>query len=176
MSVATLAVDPFTNMPIVILKDASGKQSVPIWIGLVEASAIASEIERIQLDRPMTHDLMRDLLEKVGAAVDRVDIHDLREHVFYATLWVRTEGGKLVGVDARPSDAIALALRAGAPIRVAQRVIDAARRIDLRMDPPPVNLRRDARAADEVSGPAPEEIAAELLDSLSPAAFGKWKM
>lgn len=153
MKVASLTVDPFSNLPILILQDAAG-ESMPIWVGMVEASAIAAELERIHLDRPMTHDLMTTILGLCAIQLDRVEIHDLREQTFFATLFLIQPNGSKVAVDARPSDAIALALRARAPIFVAQKVVEQARRLEL-----------DAPAID------PEE----LVDIGTPA-FGKWKM
>jgi hypothetical protein len=183
MRVSSLTVDPFTSTPIVVLKDASGSLSVPIWIGLVEASAIATELDHIQLDRPMTHDLMTALVKTLDARVERIDIHDLRDHTFYATLHVVDAAGRPRALDARPSDAIAVALRTGAPIFVARKVIERARRIDLRVEPDAPDLRRmampaasqQASAASETA-PRRDERIAGLLESLSEGAFGKWKM
>jgi bifunctional DNase/RNase len=178
MAVSSLTVDPFTSTPIVVLKCREGRQSLAIWIGLVEASAIATELDKIELDRPMTHDLMAELVKRMGAEVLRVEVTDLRENTFFATLVVKGADGKEHGFDARPSDAIALALRLRAPIRVAQKVIDRARKMDLRLDPPAPNLRAEARRAEarghdhaESNEPSPE-----ILESLSAVAFGKWKM
>ncbi len=185
MKVSSLTVDPFTNMPIVILKDHEGRQSVPIWIGLIEASAIATELEKIHLDRPMTHDLMKTILGRCQVKVDRIEVHDLRDNTFYATIHLEQPDGTAIAVDARPSDAIALALRTGAGIRVAKKVIDKARRMDLRLEPEaftPNRLRREAQPADPPKGrrELPEvelgELAAFELDELSESAFGKWKM
>ncbi len=148
MRVASLTVDPFTNMPIVVLKCPDGRQSVAIWIGMIEASAIATELDRIELDRPMTHDLMANMLARCRVAVDRIEVHDLRDNTFYATVFLKQPDGDEVALDARPSDAIALALRAGAPIRVAQKVVDKARKIDLRFDAPLPNLRATALPTD----------------------------
>jgi bifunctional DNase/RNase len=158
MKVSSLTVDPFTNMPIVILKDQDGRQSLPIWIGLIEASAIAAELEQIRLDRPMTHDLMKTILGRCHVRVDRVEVHDLKDNTFYSTIFLTQPDGTTISVDARPSDAIALALRTGAGIRVAKKVIDKARRIDL-------------RPADAAQLSAHGE-----LEALGDGAFGKWKM
>src|SRR5262249_46899039 len=128
MKVASLTVDPFTNMPILILRDSSG-QTVPVWIGMVEASAIATELERIQLDRPMTHDLMKTILGLCAIQVDRVEVHDLRNETFFATPFLVRPDGSRLAVDARPSDAIALAMRARAPIFVAKKVVEKARKL-----------------------------------------------
>jgi len=121
MKVSALSMDPFTNMPILLLKDETGQHALPIWVGLIEASAIVTELEEIHLARPMTHDLIRDILGKVGAHVDRVEVTDVHEDTFFAQIHLRTECAgktKRFSVDARPSDAIALALRTGAPILV----------------------------------------------------------
>jgi bifunctional DNase/RNase len=188
MKVASLTVDPFTSMPIVILKDVEGRHSVPIWIGMIEASAIATELDKIELDRPMTHDLMASILKRTSIKVERIEVTDLRDHTFYATLYLRDAAGTEIKLDARPSDAIALALRTGASIHVASKVIERAKRIDLRLDPEPPNLRRDALPA-EGTGPMPppnrpgrsaidheDPAYAAILESLGEGAFGKWKM
>src|SRR5438874_13643912 len=126
MKVASLTVDPFTDMPSVMLRDADGNM-LPIWIGLAEASAITAELESIRLDRPMTHDLMHTILGACAIAVDRVEIHDLRAQTFFATIYVRRpDGAAPIPIDARPSDAIALALRARAPIFVAKKILEKA--------------------------------------------------
>ena len=117
MKVSGLTMDPITNTPIVILKDLEEKKAIPIWIGIFEASAIATEIEKITFSRPMTHDLLNEILKVLKAEVMRVEIHDLRNNTFFANIQLLTDGNVIV-VDARPSDAIAIALRAGAPIFV----------------------------------------------------------
>ncbi len=150
MKVASLTVDPFTNMPILILRDGQG-ETLPVWIGVVEASAIATELERIQLDRPMTHDLMKTILGLCAIQVDRIEIHDLRNETFFATLFLIRPDGSRLAIDARPSDAIALAMRANAPIFVAKKVVEKARRLVV----------------------AAPEIAPEI--SVTPVA-SKWKM
>jgi bifunctional DNase/RNase len=166
MKVASLTVDPFNNMPILILKDSDGR-SLPLWIGLVEASAIAAELESIRLDRPMTHDLMKTILGVCAIAVDRVEIHDLRASTFFATLYLKppAPNSELIPVDARPSDAIALALRARAPIYVAKKVIEKAKKRQVEVPP-------DLVAASSPPAPGGDEI----LEGLSETAFGKWKM
>src|SRR5690242_14334094 len=92
MKVTGLTIDPFTNMPIIILKDATGAHAIPIWIGLIEASAIATELEKIELARPMTHDLVKQILCECGARVDRVEVTDLRDNTFYASLHIEQAG------------------------------------------------------------------------------------
>jgi uncharacterized protein len=153
MKVSSLTVDPFSNMPIVVLKDLEGRRTVPIWIGMVEASAIATELEDIHLARPMTHDLMKTLLASCSCKVDRVEIHDLKQNTFFATIYLQRADGSTFAADARPSDAIALALRTGSEILVAEKVIQRARRIDLR-----------------------PQLPVEMLEDVSTSAFGKWKM
>lgn len=164
MKVSSLTVDPFTNMPIVLLKDHEGRRTVPIWIGMVEASAIATELENIHLARPMTHDLMKTLLQSVSCKVERVEIHDLKQNTFFAAITLQRADGSTFQVDARPSDAIALALRTGAEILVAEKVIQRAKRIDLRPQVPVVLME-----------PKGSEVM-DQLQELGPAAFGKWKM
>lgn len=158
MKVTQLTVDPLTNIPVVILRDvASEKEAVPIWIGISEASAIAIELEKVALERPMTHDLMKNIIGEVGVSVSRIEVHDFRDDIFYATIWLRGPDGKEIAIDARPSDALALALRCGARICVAQKVIDEARRLDKRLP--------------DGSGGGPG-----ILEQLDDEDFGKWKM
>ena len=130
MSVKGLMVDPVTNMPIVILRDADNQRLLPIWVGPVEANAIALQIENIAPPRPMTHDLLRNLVAEMGATLVRVIIADLRDNTFYAYLELH-RGGEVQLLDARPSDAIALAIRAKAPVFVDTRVLDQARSVDV---------------------------------------------
>ncbi|HYN08622.1 MAG TPA: bifunctional nuclease family protein [Vicinamibacterales bacterium] len=130
MSVKGLMVDPVTNMPIVILRDAENQRVLPIWVGPVEANAIALQIENIAPPRPMTHDLLRNLVAELGATLVRVVIADLRENTFYAYLELH-RGGEVQFLDARPSDAIALAIRAKAPVFVDTKVLDQARSVDV---------------------------------------------
>jgi uncharacterized protein len=130
MSVKGLMVDPVTNMPIVILRDAENQRVLPIWVGPVEANAIALQIENIAPPRPMTHDLLRNLLAELGATLTRVVIADLRENTFYAYLELH-RGGEVQLLDARPSDAIALAIRTKAPVFVDTKVLDQARSVDV---------------------------------------------
>jgi bifunctional DNase/RNase len=128
MLVKGLMIDPITNMPIIILRDRDGQKVLPIWVGVFEANAIALQIENVQTPRPMTHDLLKNMLEDLKAHVQRVVVCALRENTFYAAIHLRpgAGGGELV-VDARPSDAIALALRTQSPIYVEDAVIQSAR-------------------------------------------------
>jgi bifunctional DNase/RNase len=130
MTVSGLTIDPFTNSPIMILKDVDSDKAVPIWIGLLEATAIASELENIKFSRPMTHDLLKNIMELMETTVTKVEVCDLRDNTYFALIYIIREGRE-VSIDARPSDAIALALRTKAPIFVADVVIQKARRVDL---------------------------------------------
>jgi len=126
MFVGGLVLDPATQAPIVILKDESGAITLPIWIGIPEATSIASAIKQVTMARPLTHDLFFDLLLEVGVTVQRVVITELKESTYFAEL-VLGQGDRVMVLDSRPSDAIAMALRASAPIYVAQSVLDQAK-------------------------------------------------
>ena len=128
MSIKGLMLDPVSNSPIVVLKDDEEKFFLPIWVGIFEANAIALQLENVSTPRPMTHDLLRNMISELDARVTRVVINDLRDSTFFAQIRVIT-GDKTLELDARPSDAIALALRADAPIFVAQSVLDQAQTI-----------------------------------------------
>ena len=162
MKVSGLTIDPLTNTPIVILKDLEGKRAVPIWIGLFEASAIATELEKISFSRPMTHDLMRDLLKILEAKVMRIEIIDLRNNTFFACIHLQRNGDTLI-IDSRPSDAIALALRVNCPIFIDEKVIEKSRNIDF------------AKKVDELDKKKTEELK-EFLENLPEEDFGKYKM
>jgi len=126
MFVGGLVMDPTTQAPIVVLKDETGSVTLPIWIGITEATSIASAIKQIAMARPLTHDLFHDLLQQLGITVQRIVITELRESTYFAEL-ILGQGDKALVLDARPSDAIAMALRASAPIFVAQQVLDQAK-------------------------------------------------
>ncbi|MEN6319891.1 MAG: bifunctional nuclease family protein [Syntrophaceae bacterium] len=162
MKVAGLTIDPLTNTPIVILKDFDEKKAIPIWIGLFEASAIATELEKITFSRPMTHDLIYDILKIINVEVIKIEIHDLRNNTFFANLHLLKDGKPLV-VDSRPSDAIALALRANAPIFVAEKVIEKSRNVDFGKKITELDNLKDDKLK-------------EFLENLSPDDFGKYKM
>ncbi len=138
MSIQGLIVDPLTNTPIVILKDKEGDRTLPIWVGLSEANAIALQIENIATPRPMTHDLLKNIIKDLDGRVERVVVCDLKDNTFYAVIYL-TVRGESVAVDARPSDAIALALRTRAPILVDETVIENAKHVDY-----PTNERGDS--------------------------------
>jgi len=129
MTIKGLMIDPITNMPIVILRDGDGQRILPIWVGVFEANAIALQIENVQTPRPMTHDLLKNVIQDLSAQVERVVVTELKENTFYAVIHLRSVGQPVV-VDARPSDAIALALRSGAPIFVDEGVIASARSVE----------------------------------------------
>lgn len=170
MEIAGITLDPTNNMPIVILKSADSDVAIPIWIGLIEASAIATELEGIKLARPMTHDLLKSLLENLGGNLLRVLVSDLRENTYYATLFVR-QGDEIVEIDSRPSDAIALALRTGADIFVSNKVIESSKQVDI----------TSLKDVTEYKNKDNEFIQdkdkwTEILHNLNPEDFGKYKM
>ncbi|HYK34450.1 bifunctional nuclease family protein [Alloacidobacterium sp.] len=126
MKIRGLMVDPSTNAPIVILKDVQGETVLPIWVGLYEANAIALEVEKATTPRPMTHDLLKNLVQGLNATVQRVVVTELKNDTFYAVLWLEQDGEQ-VTIDCRPSDALALALRADCPIFVDEDVLRVAK-------------------------------------------------
>jgi bifunctional DNase/RNase len=162
MRVSGLTMDPITNTPIVILKDLEEKKAIPIWIGIFEASAIATEIEKITFSRPMTHDLLTEIVKVLKTEVTRVEIHDLRNNTFFANIHLLREGNRIV-VDARPSDAIAIALRVSAPIYVDDKVVEKSRNVDFGTKMTDLDRLK-------------KEKLAEFLENLSPEDFGKYKM
>jgi uncharacterized protein len=126
MKIRGLIVDPSTNMPVVLLKDPDSEALLPIWVGLYEANAIAIEVEKAQMARPMTHDLLKNLVHGLNAQVQRIVVTELKDDTFYAVIWME-QNGETVALDARPSDALALALRADCPIFVDEDVLRAAK-------------------------------------------------
>jgi uncharacterized protein len=157
MTIKGLMIDPITSTPIIILRDQEGQRVLPIWVGAYEANAIALQIENITTPRPMTHDLLRNVIHDLKAEIRKIVVSDLKENTFYALIHLDVQGEALA-IDARPSDAIALALRARAPIFVEDRVIDHAKTVDLAPD------RGDA------------ERLQKWLESLDPDDMGKYKM
>ena len=133
MSIKGLMMDPLTNLPIVLLRDPSSDRVLPIWVGPVEANAIALQVENVQAPRPMTHDLLRNVLAALGATLTRFVITDLHDNTFYAYLELK-RGGEVLFVDARPSDALALSIRTRAPVFVDTRVLDQAKSVDVSSD------------------------------------------
>jgi uncharacterized protein len=157
MSIKGLMVDPITNMPIVILKDKMGERVLSIWVGIFEANAIALQIENVATPRPMTHDLLRNIITDLDGSVDRIVVSDLKDNTFFAIIHL-TVRGERIAVDARPSDAIALALRTRSPILVEETVIDNAKTVDFTAEP-----GDNARLQ-------------KWLESLDPEELGKYKM
>jgi len=129
MTIKGLIPDPITSMPIVVLRDGEGKRLLPIWVGVFEGNAIMLQIENVQTPRPMTHDLLKNVIQDLDGMVERIVVCDLRDNTFYATIHIRI-GERIVAIDARPSDAINLALRTGSRIFVEESVIDSARSIE----------------------------------------------
>lgn len=157
MKIKGLVLDPLSQMPIVVLEDPKSGRLLPIWIGDFEANAIALTIENIPSPRPMTHDLMKSLLVRLGISVDRIVVTDVRNKTFFASIHCRL-GDRLLVVDARPSDAIALALRMASPIFVEAEVVEATRGF----------------ALDENGESA--ELLRKWLETLGPGELGKYKM
>ena len=133
MKVSGIALDPFTNTPIVILKDSTNERTLPIWIGFMEASSIAMELEKTPRIRPITHDLVKNLIEKLGFHVSRIEVTDLRDDTFYACMHIKKDSEEYI-LDARPSDAIAIALRTDSPIFVNEGVLEKSKSIEIDED------------------------------------------
>ena len=157
MVIKSLMFDPHTNLPIIILRDRDGHHMLPIWMGVFEANAIALQIENVASPRPMTHDLLKNVIEDLNADIKKIVVHDLKDNTFYALLYVEVDG-ETVAIDARPSDAIALALRASAPIFIDKKVIENAKQMDFVPD------KKDS------------EQLQQWLANLTPEEFGKYKM
>ncbi|MDY6863266.1 MAG: bifunctional nuclease family protein [Thermodesulfobacteriota bacterium] len=162
MKVAGLAMDPLTNTPIIILKDLDEKKTLPIWIGILEASSIATQLEKIQLPRPMTHDLMKNIFGHLSIRIIKIEVTELKDNTFYALIHLKN-GEKTYKIDSRPSDAIAIALRTDAPIYVNQEVIEKSRQITLDKEEP--------KSQEKKSKEEPKWD--EILDKLVPDDFGK---
>jgi bifunctional DNase/RNase len=133
MKIRGLMMDPVTNMPIVILKDPGSEAVLPIWVGIYEANAIALEIEKVATPRPMTHDLIKNLLIGLDTRLHKVVVSDLREDTFYAVIWLE-RAGQIISIDARPSDALALALRLDCPIFVEDQVLKTSKQASAASD------------------------------------------
>jgi uncharacterized protein len=161
MAISGLTVDPITNSPIVILKEVDGDGTLPIWIGLLEATAIASELEGIKFSRPMTHDLLKNMMDMVHISVTKIEVCDLKDNTYYARINFDFNGEKM-SIDARPSDAIALSLRLDTPIFVSEDVISRSTQIDLKPE-----------AQDKTEKGKKWQ---EILENLDPDDFGKYKM
>jgi len=156
MKIRGLMMDPVTNMPIVILKDVNGSAILPIWVGIYEANAIALEIEKVSTPRPMTHDLLKNVLIGLSTSVQKVVVNDLREDTFFALIWLERDG-QVISIDSRPSDALALALRTDCPIYVEEDVLKSSKL---------------ANASEKVTN---EELR-KWLENLSDEDLGRYKM
>ncbi len=157
MKIRGLMMDPVTNMPIVILKESDSDSVLPIWVGVYEANAIALEIEKVSTPRPMTHDLLRNLLVGLEATVRKVVVTELKDDTFYAVIWL-DRGGEIISVDSRPSDALALALRMDCPIFVEEEVLKTSKQV--------ANLSESASSED----------LRKYLESLGDDDLGRYKM
>ena len=160
MKVRGIALDPLSNMPIIILRDEDDKRSLPIWVGIFEANAIALELEKIATPRPMTHDLIKNILEAIDARVVKVMVTDLKDNTFFAVLHLQV-GETGYTVDSRPSDAIALALRVAAPIFVDEDVVRKAKSVEV------------TKEGETVKADDPERLR-EWLENIKPEDFGKF--
>lgn len=170
MTVGGVTLDPVTKTPVVLLKDEREEITLPIWVGLLEATAMATELEGVKMARPMTHDLLKRIVEEVGASVSRINVTDLRENTFYAEIEIML-GDQRHCLDARPSDAISLALRTGCPIFVSEDVIEASSSKD---DNPEDEDGIDLDSTLDLSDVDREEWN-EILENLDPDDF-KYKM
>jgi bifunctional DNase/RNase len=157
MKIRGLMMDPVTNMPIVLLKDVGGETVLPIWVGVYEANAIALEIEKVTTPRPMTHDLIKNVLTGLDALIHKVVVTELKDDTFFAVIWVEREG-QVVSIDSRPSDALALALRMDCPIFVDDQVL------------------KNSKQATALSERATSDELRKLLEGLSDDDLGKYKM
>jgi len=149
--------DPVTNMPIVVLKDSHGSTILPIWVGIYEANAIALEIEKVQTPRPMTHDLLKNVLLGLNVQVEKVVVSELREDTFYALIWMQRDGQRM-SIDSRPSDALALALRVDCPIFVEEEVL------------------KNSKVSSAVTERSTSEELRKWLENLSDDDLGRYKM
>ena len=152
-----LMMDPVTNMPIVILKDINGNTVLPIWVGVYEANAIALEIEKVATPRPMTHDLIKNLLVGLNTSVQKVVVNELKEETYYALIWLE-QNGQIISIDSRPSDALALALRLDCPIFVDEEVL------------------KSSKVASTASEKVTNEELKKWLEGLNDEDMGRYKM
>lgn len=157
MKIGKLMMDPVTNMPIVVLRDAHGSAILPIWVGIYEANAIALEIEKVQTPRPMTHDLLKNLLLGLECRVQRVVVNELKDDTFYALIWIE-RNGQIMSVDSRPSDALALALRVDCPIFVDEEVL------------------KSSKVTNAISEKSTNEELRKWLEGLNDEDLGRYKM
>ena len=157
MRIKGLMIDPITNMPIVILREKDGSKVLPIWVGIFEANAIALQIENIQTPRPMTHDLLKNIIIDMRASVSKIVVNQLKDNTFYALIFLE-QNGEIIRIDARPSDAIALALRTESPIYVEEEVIAGA------------------KSSETMKDAVDTERLQKWLENLDPDELGKYKM
>src|SRR5216110_1474488 len=157
MKIRGLMMDPVTNMPIVILKDPTSDMVLPIWVGIYEANAIALEIEKVTTPRPMTHDLIKNVLVGLDTQVHKVVVTELREDTFYAVIFMEREG-RIVSIDSRPSDALALALRVDCPIYVEEEVL------------------KSSKVSTALSSKSTDEEMRKLLENMNDEDLGRYKM
>jgi uncharacterized protein len=168
MMVGGLTLDPTTKMPIVVLKDPDNKLNLPIWIGPIEAASMATELEGIRPQRPMTHDLLRNVLGDLGATVESVEVTELRENTYFARIMLRNREGREMEIDARPSDAISLALRTKSPIYVAKKVLEMSSELLEQAAEP-------SSGTDQNLAGVSRDKWSEILERMSPEDF-KYKM
>lgn len=157
MRIKGLILDPISKMPIVVLEDLKSERTLPIWIGVFEANAISLKVENIATPRPMTHDLLKNILSKFNIPIEKIVVNDVRDNTFYAVIYCRYKG-QLIGIDSRPSDAIALALRTNTHIFVKEEVVSKANSL---------NFNDNLEDSDKLK---------KWLDNLGPEDFGKYKM
>ena len=165
MKIAGVVLDPQSKSPVVLLKDLEEHYTFPIWIGILEAAAIAYALDGVEPPRPMTHDLMKMLLEELGARVPRIDVDKLEDNVYRAKIHLEMPGGRMRLVDSRPSDALALALRTGADVYAAETVLRRATAVEIKQ---PEHTGDDSQKE--------EDPWTEFLENLDTDAFGKYKM
>jgi len=168
MVVAGISLDPTTKLPIVMLKDPDNKLNLPIWVGLLEATSMATELEGVKPQRPMTHDLLRNVLSEFGTTVECVEVTDLRENTYFAQILLKTREGRAIAIDSRPSDALALALRTKSPIYVAKKVLEASSELESTEQQPPAQSEQNLASVSR-------DKWSEILERMSPEDF-KYKM
>ena len=161
VNIAGMTMDPTSNTPIIILKLVNGDRAIPIWIGLLEATSIASALRDIKFDRPMTHDLFKNFIESLNIDISKIEVCDLKDNTFYAKIYFKSKETSFI-IDARPSDAIAMAIRFRAPIYVDDKVIEKSQTVGA-----------DHEMLDETEE---GKKRAEYLESLNPEDFGKYKV
>ena len=165
MKVTGVIVDSSNLVPVVILKDMDEKNVLPILVGIMEAASILTELEKTEMDRPMTHDLLKDIIGSLGSSVEKVLLTSLEDNIFYASIHIALPNGESVEVDSRPSDAIALAMRCSVPILVNESIIAKSKIVDL----------SPALSIDTVKEKSGEELTS-ILENLSEEDFGRYKM